>query len=252
MGVKELKERIRSLLAWILVFSLVVGVTLFGVPEVVVAEETTKTPTGVVLNVPYYTGGETYEKTQTYPQYYVDEVAETVDETVTVTTLTESEAGFSDSDRKKLIVWKDSFGTMIVPGDTVDYNWNNLNNGESLAEVSMSALVLTYTTPGDYNYYPVSEMGDLTLNYNNETETFTITMPEAVTVRSGKFVRWVVTSGNNTYYAEAGGTLTTSDKVEATFAYDNMELSVEVEWVPMATVMYYESYDNYGTVLDEV
>ena len=34
----------------------------------------------------------------------------------------------------------------------------------------MYANVLTYTTPGNYNYYPVSEMGDLTLNYNSEIE----------------------------------------------------------------------------------
>ena len=39
MGVRELKNRARSLLAWTLTFSLIVGAMVFGVPEIRISAE---------------------------------------------------------------------------------------------------------------------------------------------------------------------------------------------------------------------
>jgi len=62
MGLRELKNRGRSLLAWILVFSLITGVLVFGVPEV-----KARAATGDTLEVQYVENREVVGDSTIYP-----------------------------------------------------------------------------------------------------------------------------------------------------------------------------------------
>ena len=238
MSVKELKARGRSLLARVLVFSMMLCTLFYR--EIQPKTAAAATETGESLEVFYQNdSGAKVATTQSYKRYYIDEAANAKDETVIVTTHSSANLG----DGELLVAWNVN-GSKVTPGKSIELNWSEQVATASTSSLNVIAEVISYTIEDSYNYFPVTVPGKPSVSYSDDTDTYTVSMPGTPTVTGGSFVRWKVSAGNGVYYADAGGALVTEDGLPVNFS-GSTSLSIAAEWVPMATIKYYDSMDEY-------
>ena len=143
MNVRELKGRIRSLLAWVLVFSMVAGVTLFSAPELVVHSANT----GVVLEVAYiFTDG---SEAATPVKIYQQDTETGEDATVTV------EFPSKVTAEGELLAWmmylpNTDMPEFVAPGESLDIPWSTVisgdgENSEEEGDQGAISIITTYT-----------------------------------------------------------------------------------------------------------
>ena len=200
MNVRELKGRIRSLLAWVLVFSAIAGTVFVEVPQSVAAatEET-----GVMLTVNYDTGyfssetGETIYITKEYPQL-VDEKGNL---SVEITTLKESELRNLEGEKSEgdtLLAWDlwiNNGNMYLAPGTEVNFAWSDVEAifGNS-GDIYMQSVwvTLNVNAVAEDNYYPENEDELVaTISHLSDGTGITVIAPKEEPVMTGfKFVEW--------------------------------------------------------------
>ena len=262
MSNAEMKQRKRSLLVILLVFSLLVRVFCFGRMETHAATQVG----GVSLTVEYNTGGVTAAATQTYYRYYIDEAAGTMDASVTITMPSESEISMADG--QLLTAWEmtDPIGQDVItllPGDTYSFDWESLLEGQESSQLYLSIYgnVREYSvnesfTGEDYNTYAITNydsIGDISIN--RTADGFTVTAPGTPVLESHAFDQWQLL--NSDYmpigYATAGGVFQSPDGGDLLLDYSSYDtLYVEAVGIPMATINFYKSMFDTDTVLDTI
>ena len=133
MGVRELKNRVRSLLAWTLTFALIVGAMVFGVPEIRISAEPGVTSVTVTYldengavtgstGVFYQSGNEAEGYTVTIDTSEAPEITGTYGELLMWQVVSADGSPFPvyiGAGQQKTISWEE-----IATGETIDYNQN--------------------------------------------------------------------------------------------------------------------------------
>lgn len=250
MNSMEQKHRKRALIAWMLVFSLLTCAFWFGRTETQAATAVD----GVSLTVEYNTGGTSAATTQTYYRYYVDEAAGTKEESVTITTPSESEISLADG--QVLTAWKMTDASQnevtILPGESVTVAWEDVIGETTAVSMYIYGTVREYSvadsfTGGDWNTYYISNLDSIGgISINRSADSYTITAPGTPIMDAHEFVQWQLLNSDGMVlgYADAGGVFQT-DGSDVVFAYSETDaLTVSAEWTPVASIYFYEDmYD---------
>ena len=269
MSVRELKERTRSLLAWVLVFSLVAGVTLFSAPELVVHSANT----GVVLEVAYiFVDG---SEAATPVKIYQQDTETGEDATVTVEFPSKVTAG------GELLAWRvdlpnTDMPEFVAPGEKLKIPWSTVISGDGVnseeeGDQGAISMITTYTleawalcTEIEVNaamydnsgaYFPENEDELVAAISHLEDGTgFTVIAPEVEPVVPGfKFVEWEM----NGYTAGCGEVFRMTEAVEETgaeeelryeymMALDLPSIYITAVYTPVVALKYYNSESDYN------
>ena len=169
MGLRELKNRGRSLLAWVLVFSLITGVLVFGVPEV-----KARAATGDTLEVQYVENGEVVGDSTIYPD----------DGTSTEVTVDFPETIPGSNSDNVLFAWALTTGNTteyIMPGTSRTIAWSDIPSlypSGGVTDAGTNYIMTLTAVAAPFSFEIEVWAGDFQFTPENYSDTYSIVREE--------------------------------------------------------------------------